>query len=550
MKRVMYACMLAVSILYGENEMIRQSGTYNLIWQDDRSVVSEKMDFQGAIDYCNNLTLGGYDDWRLPLVEELFLIADRKSATQAIDSVFKNHLTNRYWANSANTQEGVNAWYVSFEKGEVASYPKELTNYVRCVRLDRIEPNFLRDDAREIVTETNSQLIWQDNEDVATNARVYSEALSYCTNLTHAGYSDWRLPSIEELYLIGVREGENVKVNGAFVHFSTTAHWSATESSSSENSSWVTYFNSGLTDESNNPNPFFTRCVRGTAIDVKFTSENPIVTIAGGWSQISAHINGKKYLSSLYKKEPVKMIVSYDATKQIYVEPEYIEPNTGYWINSAAQTTVRLQESAMADSATMSIASMYEQLTPNAWNLAGTSVKTTLTELKALKIDSIWRYNGTTNSWNDSETIPSGAGFWIKTVDINKKTSPKWETPLQSECEARNGQFNISSDKQCNVSWESAQAICAEKGKTLPSKAELEQIVTQCGGKIGDFTANLANSEYQSCYQKLGFSKNNPYWSVTEDESGIFDAYYLYFGDGTVGLEIKGLNKFVRCIER
>ena len=50
-----------------------------LEWQDNRDAKTVKRDWQGAKGYCQELTLAGYDDWRLPTIKELQSIIDIKS---------------------------------------------------------------------------------------------------------------------------------------------------------------------------------------------------------------------------------------------------------------------------------------------------------------------------------------------------------------------------------------------------------------------------------------------------------------------------------------
>ena len=47
-----------------------------------------------------------------------------------------------------------------------------------------------------IVTDTETGLIWQKTYETG---KTWQQALSYCENLTYAGYSDWRLPDKNEL---------------------------------------------------------------------------------------------------------------------------------------------------------------------------------------------------------------------------------------------------------------------------------------------------------------------------------------------------------------
>ncbi len=45
-----------------------------------------KMTWDEAVEYCENLTLGGYDDWRLPTAEELFSISDFETGWPYLDT--------------------------------------------------------------------------------------------------------------------------------------------------------------------------------------------------------------------------------------------------------------------------------------------------------------------------------------------------------------------------------------------------------------------------------------------------------------------------------
>ena len=49
----------------------------NLMWQDDISVRRYKKDWFEANGYCENLVLGGYDDWTLPTMHQLISIVDK-----------------------------------------------------------------------------------------------------------------------------------------------------------------------------------------------------------------------------------------------------------------------------------------------------------------------------------------------------------------------------------------------------------------------------------------------------------------------------------------
>jgi len=111
----------------------------DLQWQDN--IVGDKMDWEDAINYCKNLNLGGYYNWRLPNINELKSIIDKSKSKPAIVSGFNNTSFDYYWSSTTHNEYTNNAWMVYFTYGNVdfdvkANSTSSLghLNYVRCVR--------------------------------------------------------------------------------------------------------------------------------------------------------------------------------------------------------------------------------------------------------------------------------------------------------------------------------------------------------------------------------------------------------------------------------
>jgi len=97
-KNKMYFRFVRGNTAYGENsfedknnDIIEDSAT-GLMWQKADSL--KGMNWHAALQYAENLTLGGYDDWRLPNAKELQSILDysrspETSNSAAIDPVFE-----------------------------------------------------------------------------------------------------------------------------------------------------------------------------------------------------------------------------------------------------------------------------------------------------------------------------------------------------------------------------------------------------------------------------------------------------------------------------
>ena len=105
----------------------------NLMWQDDESAKSVEKNWQGAIDYCQNLNLAGHSDWRLPSFDELRTIVD-KNNSPTIKSEFKNTASYFYWSSTPDADFSYYAWVIYFYDGGEGSDRKNRNVNVRCVR--------------------------------------------------------------------------------------------------------------------------------------------------------------------------------------------------------------------------------------------------------------------------------------------------------------------------------------------------------------------------------------------------------------------------------
>jgi hypothetical protein len=116
-----------------------------LIWQQATAPgigsgsYPEKYNWEQALAYCENLTLAGHSDWRLPNVNELQSIVDYSLYTPSIDTTyFPGTLTEDYWSSTTNVFNTLYVWFVNFNYGYVGSHLKANNsisyNYVRAVR--------------------------------------------------------------------------------------------------------------------------------------------------------------------------------------------------------------------------------------------------------------------------------------------------------------------------------------------------------------------------------------------------------------------------------
>jgi len=116
--------------------------------------------------------------------------------------------------------------------------------------------------SNEIVTDTQLGLMWQDDSEAKSTKKSWKNAKSYCKNLSLGGYSDWRLPSYEELLTIVDYDRYDPVIMPSFQNVTSSNYWSSSEDVSDAKYAWVVYFGYGDTYYGTKSNEYSVRCVR------------------------------------------------------------------------------------------------------------------------------------------------------------------------------------------------------------------------------------------------------------------------------------------------
>jgi hypothetical protein len=263
-----------------------------LIWEnktDNSSIHDGERNFSWGeaqstfIKSLNNSEFGGYTDWRLPTVMELSTLVNWDRIEPSINEDFflntasenpadddpensgdYDFPTSNYWSSNkvvGSWEDCVDfyVWEVYFFRGGFDYYTLSYDDhsqwrcdydregYVRAVRGRQFVSDFL-DNKDGTITDVNTGLMWQK---ATVTAWTWFSALDYCEQLTLAGYTDWRLPNINELHSLidYTRSNPAIDVN-AFpdthtddsVTVTNTYYWSSTTVVNENGSAWGVTF--------------------------------------------------------------------------------------------------------------------------------------------------------------------------------------------------------------------------------------------------------------------------------------------------------------------
>jgi len=106
-----------------------------LMWVDKLEILKKKMSHQDATKFCENLQFAGYNNWRIPKIEEYLLIVDKTNQRTNTNRAFKYKIKSGFWAKKAHWRTlWFYADYIYFVSGTAYYDSRHKLKYVRCVR--------------------------------------------------------------------------------------------------------------------------------------------------------------------------------------------------------------------------------------------------------------------------------------------------------------------------------------------------------------------------------------------------------------------------------
>ncbi len=196
-----------------------------LVWQLIPEKISKTQ--ADAVKYCDDLSLAGQTDWRLPTrVEYVSVLDEGFSKGYAMPPGVPIDSTGTFWTASATATTAGTFFAMDDAQGVWNVASGTGLSLARCVRGTALISTLIV--GTGIVTDSMTSLAWQSTE-LETTARNWQEALDYCETLTHAGKEDWRLPNIKELATLVDETAAVAPVIAAdFGASAAPAYWSST----------------------------------------------------------------------------------------------------------------------------------------------------------------------------------------------------------------------------------------------------------------------------------------------------------------------------------
>jgi len=215
-----------------------------LIWEQQTEESEPKLyTYSDAVTYCDELTLGGNDDWRMPTRKEFSTILNFSRVSPALDMVYFPNYTGTtpnevyYWTSSEHHDDPSQVWAILISFGLIESESTAVDPHkVRCVRGNSLPVSSYTDNGDGTVTDSVTGLMWEQKTDDGGSrdkdkTYTWKDALAYCENLVLGvgDHDDWRLPNTKEIERLVDIESSSPAVNtSCFSNTNNGLYWTGT----------------------------------------------------------------------------------------------------------------------------------------------------------------------------------------------------------------------------------------------------------------------------------------------------------------------------------
>jgi len=250
-----------------------------LLWQQTDG---GELTVENAQLYCDTLTLGGFTDWRLPKIHELFSIHNLDRNNPSLNTSFFTKTAAEYWWSSDRQVNDATKIWVTNAGGGLGNHAKSETVsaggtkkiHVRAVRdltTPKTLPQHFIDNGNGTTLDASTGLTWLK---VPQDSTTWENALIAAEGLSYAGYSDWRLPNIKELHSINDESLISPSISKTyFPGVAVALYWSSTSLPNQVTNAWYLDTRYGITTYAAKTRklPFF--CVRGGSVSTALSPE-------------------------------------------------------------------------------------------------------------------------------------------------------------------------------------------------------------------------------------------------------------------------------------
>jgi hypothetical protein len=508
----------------------------NLMWQrEDDGIMRTWIE---ADTHCSGINLGGYTDWRLPSKRELIGIVNYGQMYPAIDrSAFPSTKNTHYWTVSKMPCSDGDPWSVDFAAGYCNILSPSTRAFTRCVRGGPLSFASFRDNGDGTVSDLAAGLTWQKNEKTSVG---WTDALSYCENLSSGGHADWRVPNIKD-YESLTHGTEGPSVMSDYLNFNINfPSWSSTTylPVSDYSYKWTMNHNGlfGICSiKDKNCNKYGVRCVRGkqtSPIDRQEIKISPLEIHL--W-----HSNGK----GLTEQE---VIIS-NAGSGMLTIGSIAEPSPTFSITSdtcSGNTLTALMSCSVRITLNVNESGDFSDQIPIPSSDADQPVA--VIHLKGAVTNSVYLSDtGQASCYNGSGTLigclPSGSPL-AQDGSYTMNHLSFLPYPDGTVRDNNTSLFWQQQDDGVIRSWDEAAFYC--------ENLELGGYTDWRLSTLKELTGIADYGRYNPAIDSFVFpsTKKSFYWSSSFSSTFKGDAWVVNFSDGTIGRSSKASPFYVRCV--